>query len=627
MITRGGSLWLMLGILLLAFALGAGQLNADILWVDEMHSVSAFGAANPSQDIAGLIAKLADKTPEHAPLYFVMGAGWAQVVGWSQVALRYLSLLCGILALAWLYRIGVELLGRRSALMAAFLCASNAFVIIYFHELRNYTLWLLLCLLHFWLYWRLRAGGRAAWTRWLAMVLTASAMLYTHVFSLFVLLAYGACHLLAPVKDRRWLGVAIAWGFAALSFLPWLLPLAASFAQATDIDSLRAKADTTIALMPMLAAIAANGIELLWLPIAAMLGWRVWRGRWREWLPLGMVAAAIVIAIIAYHELAPFLSARRLRYFLPALAFALLIIGHLLATAQHWRIVAALFLCCWLAGGWHITRQAERWAYAGHHSLLVPHPPLHKFADALRGVARPQDALLGFTQSSFLNHGLHFGFSAIDYYSRTMLGIPGALILTTLDGDALRSQLERMVGAHPHLLLAYQPQQPPANLDSVKALLAQDFKACQILHADADVFVERYTMQTMPCERHAHEFHYAEGIRIMDAVADYDAQAKRLHVLSGWQVADESLLEAYNLSIQVFDSASQKVLQAPDRHLSDGILPWYALELATDQLPEGDYRLALIVYDRYSGKKLTGVDIKTGQASQIFSPLAFSVSA
>ena len=40
-------LWAMVALLLLAFALGAGHINADIMWVDELYSLARMGALDP----------------------------------------------------------------------------------------------------------------------------------------------------------------------------------------------------------------------------------------------------------------------------------------------------------------------------------------------------------------------------------------------------------------------------------------------------------------------------------------------------------------------------------------------------------------------------------------------------
>ena len=441
MTARGSWLPAMVIILLVGFALGAAQLNADILWVDEMASVSAMGAEDPPQDIASIIESLVAHDPYSVPLYFVIGAGWANVVGWSQVPLRYLSLLFGVLSAAWLFRLANDMLNRRAALVAAFLFATNAFVIIYFHELRFYSLWLFLCLAHTWHYWRLATGARAGVASWVVFVATTSALLHTHPFSGFVLLGLCAHHILLIARNRRWYSVVIAWAVGLLTFLPYAPLLAIGLREAAESGVVQSKAAGSIELLPMLANVFMNGVNALWIAVICLAGWVFWRRRMGKILPLLVIALTTLLAIFVFHEALPFLSSRRLRYFLPVLAVSLVLFAHVLTSTPYWQVVVAGFALVWLASGYHIYQQAEHWEYAAHRSLLLPHPPMHRFADALQSKARPQDAILGFTHSDLMNNGLRFGFSTVEYYSRAVLGIPSAFIYSELTGDELRGRV------------------------------------------------------------------------------------------------------------------------------------------------------------------------------------------
>ena len=139
-------------IILLAFALGAHGLNLDPIWADELASVTFMGAFNPPYSPQQVIQSIRQYSPDQAPLYFVVGAAWAQVTGWSQFSLRLMSLLFAALMLAWLYRFASDLVNRRAALVAALLMTSSAFVILYFHDMRTYTMLMSLAIMHSWLY-------------------------------------------------------------------------------------------------------------------------------------------------------------------------------------------------------------------------------------------------------------------------------------------------------------------------------------------------------------------------------------------------------------------------------------------------------------------------------------------
>ena len=639
MTSRSWSLWTMTIIVFVGFALGAAQLNADILWVDEMASVSAMGAVDPPLTIEEILDEIASRIPDHVPLYDLVGAGWAQAVGWSQVALRYLSLLFGVASIAWIYRFGAEVFDRRTALLAAFLFATHAMVLIYFHELRNYALWILLSVIHAWQYWRLASGRKASLARWAAFAATTSALLYTHPFSPFVLLGLGAHHLLLVKKNRRWGEIVFAWGVGVATFLPYLPRVLAGIGKATDSRSVQAEALSSIQLLPILANVLANGVDLLWLVLLVGAGWVLWqsRQRWKQkpshpqrsvaFLRLLMIFATMGISLLVFHALDPFVSTRRLRYFLVALTFGVVLSAYILISLPRWQVVVPAFALAWLAGGFHIYQQAEHWKYAGHHSLLIPHPPLHRFADALQGLARPQDAILSFTQATFLNNGLYFGFSTVDYYSQAALGIHGAFIWTELTGDELRTEFDQRVGDHPYLLFTFEPGNLATNFAEVRALLEQDYVPCEILVDSEEVYSQRYALRALGCDRGYHEINYDNGVKIIDRYAVLDDEAKSLRVVTGWEVADKAQLEEYNVSVQIIAPDWQKAFQAPDRHLYDNILTWYAVEISIDELPPGEYTAMVILYDRYTLKKVSGVDVMTGQVSDIFAVTSFDVGA
>ena len=84
----------MTAIILLGFAFGANGLNADILWLDEMFSLSNMGAFNPPYSPQDVVSSLSNYSPDHVPLYFVLGSQWARLAGWTQlpVTLSFLAL-------------------------------------------------------------------------------------------------------------------------------------------------------------------------------------------------------------------------------------------------------------------------------------------------------------------------------------------------------------------------------------------------------------------------------------------------------------------------------------------------------------------------------------------------------
>ena len=175
-ISNRAGLQLMTLVLLLAFALGANGLNADVIWLDELYSITILGAFDLPQNPAQIVDLMVEYNHwDHVPFYFILGAGW------SQFSLRLLSLFFGVLMVAWLYHFTLDAVNRRTAVVAACLMATSAFMIWYFHEIRMYSLLMLLAVMHTWFYWRLARGFGSTWlTTEILFILTCSALLYTH---------------------------------------------------------------------------------------------------------------------------------------------------------------------------------------------------------------------------------------------------------------------------------------------------------------------------------------------------------------------------------------------------------------------------------------------------------------
>ena len=133
-----------------------------------------------------------------------------------------MSLLFAALMLAWLYRFASDLVNKRTALVATLLMSTSAFVILYFHDMRMYTMLMSLAIMHTWLYWRLSTGDRVTRLTWILFVATTGTLLYIHNFSTILFIGLGVHHLLFVKKSRRWMRIIVFWGLGVLTFLPYV---------------------------------------------------------------------------------------------------------------------------------------------------------------------------------------------------------------------------------------------------------------------------------------------------------------------------------------------------------------------------------------------------------------------
>ena len=616
----------MVGLLLFGFALGAQKLNADNLWLDELYSLSNMGVFAQPYSLPEVVDSLTEHSPNHVPLYFFLGAQWARFVGWSQLPMRYLSLLFGILFVAWTYRFAADALNRPTANLAAMLVTTSGFILMYFHEIRMYTLLLLLLLIHAWLYWRLCAKAKASGKEWLLFILTAIAQLYTHVFSIFALVGLGLHHLIFARGIRRWRSIALAWIVSALAFLPYAPGYLRGAMAERTIASLQETALSAPQLAIELAHIMVNGLEPLWLPLSALAALAFWKRRDWQITRILAVWAGIVLSLMLFNEVFPLIDRLRFRFFLAAMPFFAILSAYVLWQPGRTRLVAAPFLLVWIAGGLHIHGLGDAWPHSGRNTLFVDIPPLHKFADSLRQSRNELDLVVGFSRSKFVDWPLRHGKSIADYYFGAILNLDHTFFIYPSTDPELRTSIDERIDDHPYLLLAYEPADGPTIYDQVAAFLEAKYAACDIVVEQADLYVRRYVDKALTCDRQYQPIHYDNGIKILDKFGGYNEERQSVRVIAGWQVADEAQLDDYNVSIQIITPEWQKVGQAPDRHLHDDVLKWQAAEISTAGLSPGAYQVVIILYDRHSKAKVAGVDLSTGGTGNILPILEFSVA-
>ncbi len=218
-------LWaLSLGVLCTAaFALRAYHLDAQSLWSDE--SISLERAGRP------LWPMVKELPIEHAPLYFVLLAGWLRLAGSGDFALRFPSLLAGTLTVPLVFALGRRVSGNRVGLLAGILYAGYPLGVWYSQEARMYALVTLTGAAALWFLVR-ALGGRGP-AAWLGYILAALATAYTHYYGGLVLatgVLYGLLAIGLKERSQRgqkgansgWPAFLAAQMAVGLLYLPWL---------------------------------------------------------------------------------------------------------------------------------------------------------------------------------------------------------------------------------------------------------------------------------------------------------------------------------------------------------------------------------------------------------------------
>ena len=312
-------LWL---TILLAAVLRFFRIGYQSLWADEGNSVAMAG-----RTLAEISAAAAADI--HPPLYYWLLNLWVRIFGDSEIAVRALSALFGIL-LVWLtYQIAVRLFDRRTALIATFFVAINPFLIYYSQEARMYEMLAALTALLYYGLVRfilhesivLPADGTGKTVSFSGLatgivVFASIAGLYTHYTFLAIVGLVTMLYLLWVANSRRRGFVKIRllhWGLLliviAFFYLPWIRT---AFSQLTSWPRTGVSVPLEDALSRILILLSLGPVTPVkpgspWLTtflLLFILGLWPWirpngrRAHWLSWLlPLLAILVPIVMVL------------------------------------------------------------------------------------------------------------------------------------------------------------------------------------------------------------------------------------------------------------------------------------------------------------------------------------------
>lgn len=202
-------------LLLLAFALRVWEVGAADLTFDE---VATYFVAHRS--VSEMVRYVMGAAREHPPVYYVLMSLWMRWAGTSEFAVRYPSVLIGVLTVVWSFRVGRRL-GPRGDWWSAVLCAVLPFSLWVGRTGRMYGLVLLLALMvmESWLRWLERPG----WRRWLGFVALSLTAALTHYYLALLWPVQAALLLLLPRITRPirkpWIATAVGIGIIVGAFI------------------------------------------------------------------------------------------------------------------------------------------------------------------------------------------------------------------------------------------------------------------------------------------------------------------------------------------------------------------------------------------------------------------------
>ncbi len=578
-----------LALLLLVTWLGARGLGADDLWFDEYRTMWYAGAAQYGPiSPAGTWARVADNAVQ-TPGYYLLLNGWHRIAGDSLFALRAVSLLGGVLAVAVVYRAGAEMLSPMAGLGAAVTLGGSAFYGIYLHEMRTYTLVALSAAAAVWLYWRL-INGKADRPTQAGFFLAVLAAPYTHYYALLVPLTIAAYHLLFVRKDRAWWRAPALMAGAAVLFLPWFgVMLRGANGVRTDADRVIYALSPEALTVDALGFFSNGNFALLAVLGVYALTWRK-RATWTLWFfALGVLALALGVNFWSK-------SLSQIRYAMMWWPVLALVAGVGVAAMARAGISPTIVLGVWLAWGVVINLDDD------FLTRVQPADWYFEWTDLTEAVlpsAQPDDRVIVQLPPTT---GLFGHAPLVDHYLYET-GVEGAAVDYPFGTPAsdyanrLRDQLEKA----PRVWLARDPSQVRGEQRAVfdEALRAEGYAECTMPVREDKLWLTLWAAQP---DDFSARFGRDDFSVMAAALPDVPAETgDRLAVSMGWRYVGEVPANTYSYGLHVLDENGALVAQTDAALPGDGC-EWATVDLAA--VPPGAYTLSLVVYAWQTGDLL-----------------------
>lgn len=132
--------YLLILLFLIFFSLRLHDLGKRDYWHDEVMTIK--------YSMPDYVKSLVPSTDKHPPFYYLLMKAWGAISGYSEASFRFVSVVFSFLAIIYLWRLGIILIGRKGALCACLFMGLSPFQIWYAQEARMFALALFVSIFH-----------------------------------------------------------------------------------------------------------------------------------------------------------------------------------------------------------------------------------------------------------------------------------------------------------------------------------------------------------------------------------------------------------------------------------------------------------------------------------------------
>ncbi len=579
--------WLAVGVLLLALVLAVPWLAADPLTFDEVRSLVASGAGfhGPVDYPFGVWERLVSQSPDQALGFPFVVVPWVALVGTSELALRWLPTLAGLLTIALTYRLGRELFGASAGLAAALVLATSVLYLAYMHKFRVFTLVSLAVALTLWGYWRLAlrprppgVGARAAF------IGGGIGLFYGHYFTTPLVVALGLFHLSRPPYDRRWWSV-VGTALVPIAVFGFEVPvILRGLAFNSGREYLHDQALPPLGVVDGVATYFSNGYPWLLaglLAVALWHGWRIRRIWWLLFVALGMVAAHI-----AMNEVVNLFLLRRIRYALGVWVPLALLVGYAMAVAgTRWRLITPALMVGWALLGVAATRSGELMAFDSGDDRVFP--DWREVTAPVRAGSAPGDVMLLVGRHSDRQWHYTHGIDPLPVFG----------------GDMDAGYLPLMIADAPRVWLVEERTTTVSGRDEMARNYLDDnaYIICETPYDDWDFRLTLYAATPTFCPSAVQTADFGGMLVLGDWAITADDETVMVDL--NWRIAPEMPSWTYSAAVYLLDGENAVVAQV-DIGFDGADGPHKPMRAVLTPPDESTHRVAVTVYAWETGAKL-----------------------
>lgn len=586
-------------ILLVTTWLGMAQLNANSYWVDEVISVQRSGLAwylpiSSLADVWNRTAQVSDQVPG----YYILLAIWGKLVGNTPFTLRAMSLFFGLISIAAAYQLGKILKNKLAGIAAALVLSSNAFYMLFLHEIRTYALLICLSLLLLWFYWLIIHGKRSWWSQ-TGLVLCTTGLMYSYYLSIIIIAAVCFYHLLFVKKNREWWRVVILMGIAGLLFLPWLLTSFSIFGDTTRNAIRQDHSATDISMLIQIASAFSNKNNAF-LAFLLLFAFRLHLESNRFAGFIFIVSLALMIFLNTLFGISV-----NLRYSLLIWVPLTVLVGLGIERIVKLGVPALIILGIIFGNGLVSNLDSS---LADEYDLPIRYLPW----DILRATMKDYE-VLGDTMTFLVLiegndwQGVHKERVMPHYFYGSVVNPVFIADVRNLPDNAFLQEVKNITQTSDRIWFSYAPKLRSWRTGMFQDTLAEDgFKLCGNLSDTQTLYLDLYAHPRATKGKG----HFLFGDSETGATAKLTPLQPipqlvndSLYLAHAWNLSDALPRQKYSLALHIYDDLGNLVTQA-DYGLPTDSFDCVSTQIPVNELQSGNYHINAFVYAWQDGTKL-----------------------